>query len=671
MTTRNFKQFAAAIAAHFAEMSCFELFRVAIDGDDVWQHYLASFPEGTNPIYRVRTEHDGSYDRNVIRKLGNVVYIDQNGQLVSMWDAPDLAYPYDYVCKFMSETVKAAAIDGLFRINELKLGHVQTIEHLGGGPTKVWNHFHANIQGKHYCADVGAVCGEAATTVQVMRRGFEEINPAAVNTILDLIEQGNLYRGEEFRHALEQFRTYQLSYREETDEQGKSVSLWGSLRTQAARLRNTVIGTLLVDYTETDDLEGAVKRYEQKVAPTNYKRPTALITKGMIDQATKTIEELGLEPALERRFAVIGDISVNNVLWVDNQVQPMMKGGIAGLLHAEVRTPLDGYNAGEIHIDDFMEAVLPTAIGLEILFKGNLQSNLMSLTAPANTDVQPLFKWGNNFAWSYNGNITDSIKEKVKAAGGDTNAVLRVSLEWFNYDDLDLHAMCPDGHVYFGNKSGGYGRNILDVDMNAGGGVSRTPVENLAWTNPKDGTYKIVVDQYCRRETCDVGFTLEVENDGAIIQYTYPKAFIGRGETFLQFEVKDQKIVRGHVHANPSLTQQGISKQAWGISTETFVKVNTVLNSPNHWDGERTGNKHWFFILDQCRNDEPTRGIYNEFLKPELEKHRKVFEVLGNKTKCAPSQDQLSGLGFSSTKRDSVIVKVASQNSNRVYQINF
>src|SRR5690606_25086526 len=108
----------------------------------------------------------------------------------------------------------------------------------------------------------------------------------------------------------------------------------------------------------------------------------------------------------------------------------------------------------------------------------------------------------------------------------------------------------------------------------------------------------------------------------------------------------------------PGLTGSGIKQDVWGIQTEQFVKVNTLMLSPNHWDGQQIGNKHWFFVLDGCRNDEPTRGIYNEFLRSDLDQHRKVFEVLGDRTKCQPTDEQLSGLGFSSTRGDSVLVRV-------------
>jgi hypothetical protein len=53
-----------------------------------------------------------------------------------------------------------------------------------------------------------------------------------------------------------------------------------------------------------------------------------------------------------------------------------------------------------------------------------------------------------------------------------------------------------------------------------------------------------------------------------------------------------------------------------------------------------------------------------------LDKHRKVFEVLGSKLMVQPAQEQLSGLGFSSTKRDSVLCRV-SGSFNRVVKILF
>jgi hypothetical protein len=89
--------------------------------------------------------------------------------------------------------------------------------------------------------------------------------------------------------------------------------------------------------------------------------------------------------------------------------------------------------------------------------------------------------------------------------------------------------------------------------------------------------------------------------------------------------------------------------------------------SPNYWDEQKVGNKHYFFILDECLNPEPTRGIYNEFLGGDLTKHRKVFEIIGDKTKCEMTDTQLSGVGFSSTKREEMLVRI----SGRVMKLKF
>jgi len=126
----------------------------------------------------------------------------------------------------------------------------------------------------------------------------------------------------------------------------------------------------------------------------------------------------------------------------------------------------------------------------------------------------------------------------------------------------------------------------------------------------------------------------------------------------------------GKFSIDTKLDSSKSSKEEYGISTNQFHKVNMVMNSPNHWDDKVIGNKHWFFILDQCNNPDKSRGFYNEFLKDDLTEHRKVFEVLGSKMKTPESDNQLSGLGFSSTQRSSVLCKVTGS-FNRIIKINF
>src|SRR5208283_1041577 len=126
------------------------------------------------------------------------------------------------------------------------------------------------------------------------------------------------------------------------------------------------------------DLEEAVRKYEAKVAPQNYKRPTSLISKAQVEQAMKTIQELGLESALERRHARYADVPITSVLFVDNAVRAQMKGGIESLLMAEVKVRVTDARtriAPEISIDEFVLNVLPTTQTVQLRLDNELLPN--------------------------------------------------------------------------------------------------------------------------------------------------------------------------------------------------------------------------------------------------------------------------------------------------------
>lgn len=323
------------------------------------------------------------------------------------------------------------------------------------------------------------------------------------------------------------------------------------------------------------------------------------------------------------------------------------------------------------NIDDFIANVIPTATNIEVLMESRLSNNLVTLTAPVNKDAKNLFKWPNNFAWTYNGGVADSIKEKVRAAGGQTEGFLRCSLAWSNYDDLDLHVVEPNNlEIYHSNRIGRSGGK-LDVDENAGYGKTRKPVENIIWVNERkmlEGKYVVYVNNFHCRESVDTGFTLEIEHNGEVRQFVYDKP-VKHKENVMVAEITYSKSKGIQIRELiPSTSHSSVS--LWNIDTNKFHKVNVMMLSPNYWDEQGIGNKHYFFMLDDCKNPEPVRGFFNEYLNSELTPHRKVFEVLADKMKTPYQEHQLSGLGFSSTMRNSVIVKVDGTFS-RTLKVNF
>lgn len=657
--SENFHRLSAAVNRRLTELSKHELF--VVDGIDLFTSYLLSFPEGTNPVFRTNTEHDCSCCKSFIRNMGGVVAI-VDGKKTSIWRAEGLPHPYDTVAAAMDQLVLQLPIKGVFRTKEHRYG----ADHTYDSERHRWYHLHGTVERRHRSASPAEDRGHLNTTAQVLERGLKELSPSAVETVLDLIDSNGLYRGAEFKRSVQEFASLQREYRKAANPE---LHVWSNINSPAARFRNTVIGTLVQDLSDGVDMEQAVRSFESKVAPTNYKRPTALITPKMIDAALKTLDDLGLEHAVERRFARLADVSVNDVLWVDNSVRERMRdGSLRGLLMESATARVaETKGTTPISIDDFVGKVLPSAQGIEVLVENRHEGNFASLTAPVHASTGRLFRWNNDFAWSYVGEVADSIKQKVKRAGGNTNAALRVSLAWSNHDDLDLHAHCPDGHVYYGDKKG-----ILDVDMNAVRGHTREPVENLSWIKPRDGTYQIIVHQFAKREATDVGFTLEIECNGEVKRFNHGKAVADRREVkCISFRMA-KGVLQDLKVTSTDLVGGDMSMLRWGVKTQTLVPASTIMASPNHWENAGgVGNKHWFFILKDCKNPEPIRGIYNEFLRGDLEPHRKVFEVLGSRTKCQPTDDQLSGLGFSAARNDTVTAKVTTDRSARTYTINF
>jgi hypothetical protein len=645
-----FTIFGNAVHTRYNELAANELY--VTDVDNLFEQYLAAFPPGTNPIHKTRTEYDCQCCKQFIKRLGVLVAIQDN-RTVSIWDNLDVPEPYKTVADYLSQVVRVAKIKTVFRSKEPRYG----LEYNYGENNVRHDHFYGEVKPRHFSKEPDTQRGEEEAIFQVCQRGLQQIRHSDLVEVLGLIDENQLYRGAEHKPAIRGFKKLLEDY---TAAENKDVFVWDSLSNRRhARFRNTVIGTLFVELAEGKDLDAAIDSYGKKVDPLNYKRTTSTITQKMVEDAVQKLTDLGLGGAIYRRYAKMSDVRVTDVLWVSNDTRAKMKDGIALLLEGSVKkTAPTADKAIPITIDEFIKTVVPTAETLEAFVENRHLGNFVSLTG--SDGPERLFKWDNNFAWSYDGDVTDSVKQRVKAAGGNVDAKLRVSLSWFNYDDLDIHAITPSGtHVFYANKL-----DILDVDMNAGGARSRTPVENLAFNRLENGVYKVYVNQFNRRETIDFGFAIEVEFEGQLQQYSYDKAMPNKSDVeCFKLTVKDGRLVKLETQLKGGTSSQ----DKWGVKTQSLVPVKAMMFSPNHWNGEQVGARHVIFALENCKNPEATRGIYNEFLKNDLTKHRKVFEVLGAKTKCAFSEEQVSGIGFTAARNDSVVIV----SNGRSYNITF
>lgn len=688
-----FKSFVKAIQKNLQQMSknSSRLFTVNVDTEELYNLYLDSFPAGTNEIYRERREYDCSCCRHFIRDVGNVVSI-KNGELHTIWGInPVSDDKYNVVAAALDAYVKQKAVSGVFLKKEKRIGTPENREMLPTGKINKYEHFFVDLPEicifkEYYGHTLESDLSQFRDIRNVFKRSLDEISKEAVDTVLELIAQNSLYKGAEWKKQLAEFKNYQKEYGKLTDEQ-KELWIWEKSIAAGAvigKIRNHSIGTLLVNISEGMDLDLAVRKYEQIVAPVNYKRPKAIFTKKMLEDAKKTITELGYMDSLQRRFATLDDITVNNILFSNKDAAKRITGAMDLFDEMEQDVAIDPKRFSkveEISAEDFIKNVLPVAKELEVYLENKHIQNMVSLIAPEVAAAKTMFKWNNGMSWAYTGNITDSdIKENVKAAGGSVAGVVRFSIQWNDKDgkdnsDLDAHCIEPKGgeHICFGCRKSLRTRGELDIDITqpvdqcrASNGVA---VENITYPSKEymiPGTYKFFVNQFAYRGS--QGFKAEIEVNGEIHSYEYNAPV--RGNVDVAEVILDQSGNFKVVDKLPGNCAT-ISKDVWGIKTLQFTPVSVVCYSPNYWDEQKgIGHQHLFFMLKDCINPEEPNGYYNEFLKPELEQHRRVFEALGAKAHVKDVDDQLSGVGFSLTKRNDLIIKVKGA-TERVLKIKF
>jgi hypothetical protein len=698
----EFKKFRKIFSDNFGEITkgVNHLYVVNLDKDAMWDLYLNSFPEGTNKMYRERREFDCSCCRHFMKNFGNVVIIKDN-VVTTIWDFDANSTTYQPVIDALNAFVKAHLIAEVYATKFNRIGVESNLEQLETKEILEWDHLCLDLPTRFVDKTIRTIPdiqGEFKTIRNVFFRSLSEITEDSINTVLELISQNSLHRGKEWEAVLTQFLAYKKEFdklnapidaTEEEIEKSiiiKDIFAWEqSVKAGPVigKIKNHSMGTLLVSISEGEDLDTAVRKYESIVGD-GYKRPNPVYTKKMYDDATKELKEQGLLDSLSRRHANLDDIAINNILFSNKDAIKRIQGTdiFAGMDNDIAVSPKKFSKTEEISIEDFIKNVLPTAKDIEVYLENKHANNMVSLIAPEIKDAKPLFKWDNPYSWAYSGNITDSsMKDRVKAAGGNVEGVLRFSIQWnddeYDANDLDAHCIEPEteirgkkirNEIYFGNRKNFDTTGQLDIDITSP--KRGTPsVENITWTNKSTmlkGDYDMFVNCWSNRGGRN-GFKAEIEFAGQIYSFEYNKE-LRSGDNV--------KVAQVHFEGNeftikellPSTTS---SKDVWGLKTNQFVPAGVVMYSPNYWNEQNgIGHKHYFFMLKDCVNSEKPNGFYNEFLNQNLDKHKKFMEALGAKMAVKEIEDQLSGVGFSSTKRNDLIVKVKGT-SERILKIKF
>lgn len=679
-----------------------KLFRVEITGNEVWDLYLKSFTKENDPIFRdpESSTHNCNHCKNFIRRYGNIVAIDANFNIVTMFNV-ECEEEYQDSMNTLTKAITNSKIKEVFfetfsELNSLsyenctktanlfrlgidknhkrytkeeaeKFGIVKKDE------IRTFHHFHLDLpktfvdmSGK----SVEALMGEFRDNKNVFQRAMEEIPLDTLLLVKDLINQGSLLDGQTHLNKVMTMIDFKYSYDKTSSNQRDNWCWIISYKMSLSKFRNELIGVLCTELAEGKEINDACKAWNYRVDPANYMKAVAPITKKQIEEAKKFVEEEGYEESFDRRFATIDDIKVSEILH-SNVGNAKIKAvsvfdSVKSTSTRHKRAEFEGIE--EVDIEKFMKDILPGCTSVEAFLQNNQEGNMVSLTTANVKESKPIFKWNNNYSWTFNGNLAgkSQIKENVKAVGGKITGILRCSLQWNDKDtigiiDFDLHCKTPFKEIYYGEKKDTKSGGWLDVDM-----INPTTVgiENITWQNKlPDGVYKFFVKNFSGH-TNHKGFKAEIEFDGNVFTYHCTEVFKGNKE-IATITVKNEVMRISH-----ALFESSSSKEIYGLETNQFHKVNLVCLSPNHWDINNVGNKHYFFMLENCKSPISIRSFHSENLIPELANHRKVLEVLGNTTMIEPTDKQLSGLGYNSTVKDEIILRLSGSHK-RVVKVLF
>jgi len=281
----TFKQFNLLIQQQFTAMQEFKLFRLNITGGLIWETYLTGFKPENDPVFRdpASSTHTCNNDNNFIRRYGNVVAIDDNFNIISMFDIDVTGTIYEdsvkAIQKLISTKGKVTEVffetfdelntlpyekgckktQDLFQLGMQKTLKQYTLEEaakygrVNNTDIYEFNHFHIFLSGIFVDTSgksVESIMSNYRDAKNVFERAMLEIPLDTLILVKDLIIQGSLLNGEAHLFKLEQF----IPLKEEYDSLPAKVrNNWCWVRSHGlaiAKFRNELIGTLCVELAE-------------------------------------------------------------------------------------------------------------------------------------------------------------------------------------------------------------------------------------------------------------------------------------------------------------------------------------------------------------------------------------------------------------------------------------
>lgn len=356
---------------------------------ELWKAYLDAAPPEERQHRNCRS------CQQFIERFGALVSIDDDGAQHSvMWDSRTAPLAYFEAALAMQRAVERATVEGVFLSTENVWGTPYT----GDVEAPRWTHFAVvppalNLH-RNPIFDAGQVMAEKRQDYEMLGRSLHDFPLAAVREAHALLTTEKLFRSEKCIGVASWLLN--LHERLATAKHAKRNLLWRAVALAPpgfVHVRSGMIGTLLEDVVAQVPFATLKRKFDEKMNPLQYQRPTAAPSDGQIEQAEKITSKLRSAGALERRFARISD---TRPLWIPSppKVTPP-SGGVFG--HLKSKSPLDALidlkaPATVMTWSKFERTVLSAAEKIECLVPPG-RANFCAYTTATNADAPPILQW--------------------------------------------------------------------------------------------------------------------------------------------------------------------------------------------------------------------------------------------------------------------------------------
>jgi len=389
-TDREYSEFERLIASRVSSASG-PLFTTNVS--ELFETYLSAVPEDQRQHYNCHC------CRRFIEKFGGLVTVGPNGDKEPLlWNTEGVPSFFLPAVVAMASKVRRAKINGVFINGEKTWG---TPSNVPGAPSKYegreWTHLHGTppVVFKSPLMSADQASAEKLQDYIMLHKALAEIPMEAVVQAVRVLEADVVDRSEKTLGVAKWLLALHQSI---TEVRGwnRDNLIWLAVATAPpgwCHVRSTMISTLLDDVIAGLPFESIRRRWNEKMHPLQYQRPSSPPEAGNIEQANKIVEKLQSEGALARRFARLDEVTA---LWKPRELPPVEKkarGGAFDHLKAkgqdikEVELP-----ATKMAWEKFRDTVLPNAVEIEVNIPCG-PAPYYGLVTAVNADSPPMLQW--------------------------------------------------------------------------------------------------------------------------------------------------------------------------------------------------------------------------------------------------------------------------------------